>query len=96
MMRGKRLVVGIETFAISFLGLLMYQMSMVDDWYVAHALRIGQTPFGTVLSFEPGDPIPFEWAWMILVGILSLLIAVIVLSIYDAVKKSKIERIKIR
>jgi len=96
MVRGKRLIIGIETFALSFLGLLYLQMIAVDDWYVAHAYVVGQTPFSAILSFEPGDPIPFEWAWMILVGMLSLLIAVIVLSIYDAVKKSKIERIKIR
>ena len=97
MVRGKRLIVRIMIFLVSFPIILALQMVAVDAAYVAQAYVVGQTPFSAILSFEPGiDPIPYEWAWMILVGLFSLMITSIMLSVYDAVKGSKAERINIR
>jgi hypothetical protein len=86
--RGKRFFVGIATFLVSFPVILELQMVAVDAAYVAHAYVIGQTPFSAILSFEPGiDPIPYEWAWMILVGLFSLMFTFIGMNIYDQIRK---------
>ena len=69
---------------VVFVLLLLVQQSACNAWYVAHAVATGgyiveANGVYMEMSFEPWiDPIPYEWVWMIAVGVVSTLVTIIV------------------
>ena len=76
-----RIMRWVEVYVLLYLFLWFMQFETCTAWYVAHAVPIGAyDPMGGPdMSFTLGNPIPFEWIWMIGVGVIDLLVTTLVL-----------------
>ena len=85
-----RIMCWVAMYVLLYMFLWYWQMEASTAWYSAHAVFLG----GYIvdgnggypdMSFMSGDPIPHEWFWMIVVGVVSAPATVLVIEAWKGI-----------